>query len=75
MVESYEIKAILKYEFIAEKGCEYFSLSDVDMTLAKEFLEFLIEFLNWRNNMANNINLSDVQLYNQIADWNHVKKI
>ena len=24
--------------------------------------------------MANNINLSDVQLYNQIADWNHVKK-
>lgn len=24
--------------------------------------------------MTNNINLSDVQLYNQIADWNHVKK-
>ena len=24
--------------------------------------------------MSNNINLSDVQLYNQIADWNHVKK-
>lgn len=39
-----EIKAILKYEFIAKKGCEYFSLSDVNMTLAKEFLEFLIEF-------------------------------
>lgn len=39
-----EIKAILKYEFIAKKGCKYFSLSDVDMTTAKEFLEFLIEF-------------------------------
>ena len=24
--------------------------------------------------MTNNINLSEVQLYNQIADWNHVKK-
>lgn len=39
-----EIKAIMKYEFIARTGTEYFSLSDVDMTTAREFLEFLIDF-------------------------------
>ena len=39
-----EIKAHMKYFFIAKTGCDYFSLSDVDMTTAKEFLEYLIEF-------------------------------
>jgi Protein of unknown function (DUF968). len=39
-----EIKALMKYNFIAKNGCEYFSLSDCDMTTANEFLNFLIEF-------------------------------
>lgn len=39
-----EIKELMKYYFIAKNGCKYFSLSDVDMTTAKEFLEYLIEF-------------------------------
>lgn len=39
-----ETKQILKYEFIARYGGEEFSLSDCDMTTAREFLTFLIEF-------------------------------
>ncbi len=39
-----DVKALLKYEYIARTGAEYFSLSDTDMTTAREFLEFLIEF-------------------------------
>lgn len=39
-----EIKDLLKYEFIAKTGCDYFSLSNVDVTTAKDFLQFLIEF-------------------------------
>ena len=43
-----EYKAVAKYNFIAKTGCDYFSLSDVDMTTANEFLSFLIEFcLEW----------------------------
>jgi hypothetical protein len=39
-----EIKAVMKYEYIARTGCDYFSLSDTDMTTANGFLEFLIEW-------------------------------
>lgn len=39
-----EIKALMKYDFIAKTGCEYFSLSDCSVTTANEFLSFLIEF-------------------------------
>lgn len=39
-----EIKAVMKYEFIARTGAEYFSLSDCTMSQAREFLTFLIEF-------------------------------
>jgi hypothetical protein len=43
-----EVKAILKYDFIAKTGCDYFSLSDVDMTTANEFLNHLVEFcIQW----------------------------
>ena len=43
-----EVKAIMKYEYIAKTGCPYFSLSDCSMTLAREFLQFLIEFcIDW----------------------------
>lgn len=39
-----EYKAIAKYNFIAKTGCDYFSLSDVDMTTANDFLNYLIDF-------------------------------
>lgn len=39
-----EVKSLMKYDFVAKTGAQYFSLSDVDMSTAKEFLEFLIEF-------------------------------
>lgn len=39
-----EIKALLKYEYIARTGCEYFSLSDTDMSTANGYLTFLIDF-------------------------------
>lgn len=39
-----EVKAFMKYDFIAATGHEYFSLSDVDMTTAAQFLQHVIEF-------------------------------
>ena len=39
-----EIEALAKYDFIAKTGAEYFSLSDCSVTVANEFLEYLIEF-------------------------------
>lgn len=39
-----EVKEIMKYTYIEKTGCEEFSLSDVDMTTANLFLEFLIEW-------------------------------
>lgn len=39
-----EIKAVMKYSFIAATGSDYFSLSDCDMTTANEFLNYLIDF-------------------------------
>lgn len=39
-----EVKALMKYEYIARTGGKYFSLSDADMTTAYEFLCFLIDF-------------------------------
>lgn len=39
-----EIKELLKYDFIAATGAKYFSLSNVDMTTAREYLSHIIEF-------------------------------
>ena len=39
-----EIKALTKYDYISRTGSPYFSLSDADMTTAREYLEYLIEF-------------------------------
>lgn len=39
-----EVKAIMKCDFIARTGCGDFSLSDVDMSTARIFLQYLIEF-------------------------------
>lgn len=39
-----EIKDLMKTEYIATNGKDYFSLSDMDMTTASEFIEFVLEF-------------------------------
>lgn len=57
-----EVKEHMKYEFIARYGFPYFSLSTVDMTTAREFLQFLIEFC-----VENDIGCSD-SLINRSPD-------
>ena len=42
--EPEEMKQIMKYQFYAETGSQEFSLSNVDMTTANEFLTYLVEF-------------------------------
>lgn len=37
-------KELMKYSFISVTGCKEFSLSDVDVTLARKFISYLIEF-------------------------------
>lgn len=39
-----EVKELMKCDFIAATGCEAFSLSDVDMSTARAFLEHVIDF-------------------------------
>lgn len=39
-----EIKELMKYDFIAHTGVTEFSLSDVDLTTAREFITHLIDF-------------------------------
>lgn len=38
------IRSFLTWDFVGQTDKEYFSLSDVDMTTAKEFINYLIEF-------------------------------
>ena len=46
--EPEDIRCFLQWDFICKKGYEWFSLSDVDMTTAKEFITYLITFcFNW----------------------------
>lgn len=46
--EPEQCKAIMKYDFLAQFGGNYFSLSDCNMTTARLFLQFLIDFcLEW----------------------------
>ncbi len=52
-----ETKAVMKYEYIAKTGCDYFSLSDCDVTTAREFLEYLIDFM-----LANDVGASGALL-------------
>lgn len=42
--EKETVKELLKWEFMGETGYDYFSLSNTDMTTAKEFISWLIEF-------------------------------
>jgi len=39
-----ELKDLLKCDYIATTGAEWFSLSNVDMTTARYFIEFILEF-------------------------------
>lgn len=48
------LKEFLKYDFIAETGANYFSLSNCDMTTAREFLNYILEFC-----IVNGVALSD----------------
>ena len=43
------LKQYLKWSFCSSDGREDFSLSDVDMTTAREFLTFIIEFCFYNN--------------------------
>lgn len=38
------LKELLKWDFMSETGTDYFSLSDCDMTTAREFLNHILEF-------------------------------
>lgn len=43
-----EVKELLKYNFMIDHDAEYFSMHDVDMTTAREFITYLIDFcLEW----------------------------
>lgn len=39
-----ELKDIFKADYVAKTGAKWFSLSDVDMTTAKEFLQHMLDF-------------------------------
>lgn len=42
------IRSYLTWDFVLKKEIDYFSLSDIDMTTAKEFINYLIDFcFNW----------------------------
>ena len=40
-----ELKELLKIEFMVDKDRDYFSLSDVEMEIATEFIEYILEFM------------------------------
>lgn len=40
-----EVKQIMKFSYISEYGVDSFSLSNVDMTTAREFITYIIEFI------------------------------
>ena len=40
-----ELKELLKIEFMVDRDRDYFSLSNVDMKIAREFIEYILEFM------------------------------
>lgn len=40
-----ELKELLKIDFMVDKDRDYFSLSNVDMEVATEFIEYILEFM------------------------------
>lgn len=54
-----QIKALLKYYYIERYGCEYFSLSDCSVSVARDFISYLIDFcfeqnIGTRDTLLNN---------------------
>ena len=64
--EYQEIKELLKLDFIMKRDIEYFSLSDVDMTTAREYIEFILDFA-----FMNDVKLSQetVKHSKNIKNW------
>lgn len=56
--EPEEIRSFLTWDFCCKNECEYFSLSDVDMTTARQFLNYLIDFA-----FTHNVPTKDTLLY------------
>lgn len=85
------IRAYLTFDFCAQSGAEPFSLSDVDVTTAKEFINYLIEFcfkwnISTRDTMLNCTDDIDRYLYtclehrkcaicNKPAEVHHVDRV
>ncbi len=60
------LKEHMKYEFLVKEDREYFSLSNVDMTTARYFIEYILEFcFEWEVPLsANTVDLSrDINNY------------
>lgn len=53
-----EIRSYLTWDFCSKNECEYFSLSNVDMTTARQFLNYLIDFA-----FTHNVPTKDTLLY------------
>jgi hypothetical protein len=51
------LKEFLKFSFCGDKGEEYFSLSDCSISVAREFITYIIDFV-----LKHNIPLSDIAL-------------
>lgn len=56
--EPEEIRSYLTWDFCCKNECDYFSLSNVDMTTARLFLNYLIEFA-----FIHNVPTKDTLLY------------
>ena len=85
------LRQFMTWDFVCESGGEWFSLSDVDMTTAKEFINFLINFCLYNNVPTQNTLLDrtdDIGRYlylciehrkcaicNKPADIHHVDRI
>lgn len=51
-----ELKEIMKYRFIAHTGEKYFSFSDCSVTIARHFINFIIDFaLEWEVPLLDNL--------------------
>lgn len=68
-VSSNKIKKIMKERFMKDYECEEFSLSNMSMTLASEFIDYLIDFV-----MESNIELKyeSFNMSREIKNWSYL---
>lgn len=68
-VSSNKIKKIMKERFMKDYECEEFSLSNMSMTLASEFIDYLIDFV-----MESNIELKyeSFSMSREIKKWSYL---